>query len=98
MKEIIQRYPVPEEKQLFLYAHPVFTMDLHGYSQKESDIKMQWLKEYHCLSRNQTIQIITGKGTGVLQSFVTKKLKQWLRTNEIKKWEEKDTGVFVYIA
>ncbi len=78
MKDILKKYPAPvsaiwiapDEK----YS-PDFVMDLHGYSQAESEEKLCWLRAAIQEKHWKKVRIITGVGRGVLFALVHRKCK-----------------------
>lgn len=94
MEEFIKKYPVPIPSVPQSFSYPDSSLDLHGYSQCESEEKLEWFFRNALKRKYHTVSIITGVGTGVLRSLVQKKLKTRLSTGGIKKWEEIDNGVF----
>lgn len=111
MKNILKKYPIEKEEQKILFSYPVFTMDLHGFSQIESQKKLDWLLQYSHKKKGETFQIITGIGSGVLRMLVLRTLKKWKNQNKIISWNEKnneylddiiktknkETGVFLFL-
>lgn len=105
MDSIMRLYPAPQPPRKCIYQHPAFTMDLHGFSYREAEKKMNWLLEYSAEKPEQTFQIITGIGSGVLRTLVKKTLRRWENQKKIRKWKEKkndlahnnETGVFLFI-
>ena len=99
MEEILKRYPVPKKEKIIISNHPEYTLDLHGNTQYSSLLKLDWFFEISAYREYFCIQIITGKGKGILH----KSTQKYLNTNKeklsIKKWTWKDenTRVIVFL-
>lgn len=89
MENLIKKYPVEKNKQTIAYSHRSFSLDLHGFTEQESIKKLIWLEDFIIFHSQETIQIITGIGSGILRSLVIKKLKYWEKNGKIQEWKEK---------
>lgn len=78
MEKIIRKYPAKKEQNKWIFTKeysPDFVMDLHGFTQRESEKKLEWIREKSNEEKWGKIKIITGKGSGVLFSFIFQKIK-----------------------
>lgn len=95
MDDILAKYPAGTPKALKpVFSYPDTSLDLHGYTQKEAEEKLEWFLLNAQNRRYHTICIITGIGKNILRPLVHKTLMQWKCSQHITHFDEVDNGVF----